>query len=80
MLIPSGPLREKIDSLKKYDAVFLKNINDPDTVIIEQIKKINPKIKIFNTKYKIKNLKNFDLSKRVLNLEVEEFNKLIKII
>ena len=25
-LIPSGPLREKISSLKKYDAVFLKKI------------------------------------------------------
>ena len=82
LLIPSGPLREKIDSLKKYDAVFLKNINDPDTVIIEQIKKINPKIKIFNTKYKIKNLKNFDLSKRYLIFSgignPEDFRSILK--
>ena len=30
------------------------------------IKNINPKIKIFNTYYKINNLKNFDLKKRYL--------------
>ena len=24
LLIPSGPLREKIKSLKKYDAIFFK--------------------------------------------------------
>ena len=28
MLIPSGPLREKIDSLKKYDVVFLNGNNN----------------------------------------------------
>ena len=33
-LIPSGPLREKLNSLKKYDAIFLKNINSNiDTIL-----------------------------------------------
>ena len=27
-LIPAGPLREKLQSLKKYDAIFLKDVFD----------------------------------------------------
>ena len=65
-LIPAGPLREKIDSLKKFDAVFLKNISKPNNKIIRVIKKINPKIKIFNTRYKILNLNNFSLKDKYL--------------
>lgn len=65
-LIPSGPLREKILSLKKYDAVFLKNTVLVDSNIIDIIKKINPKIKIFETKYRILNLNKFNLSDKYL--------------
>ena len=65
-LIPSGPLREDISSLKKFDAVFLKNIKKKNHDIIDTIKTINPKIKIFNSEYKIKNLKKFDLSKNYM--------------
>ena len=63
-LIPSGPLREKIDSLKKYDAVFVKDNNNSN--LIKSIRKIKPKIKIFRTNYKINNLKKFDLKKKYL--------------
>ncbi len=65
-LIPSGPLREKIDSLKKYDVIFLKYINKKDKKIVRLIKQINPKIHIFNAKYKIKNLKKFNLKKKYI--------------
>lgn len=65
-LIPSGPLREKISSLKKYDAVFLKKDREDVNSILEIIKNINPKIKIFNTSYKITNINKFDLSKNYL--------------
>ena len=65
-LIPAGPLREKINSLKKFDAVFLKNISKPNNKIIRIIKKINPKIKIFNTRYKILNFNNFSLKDKYL--------------
>jgi len=65
-LIPSGPLRESLLSIKRFDAVFIKNIKKKNQKIIDVIKKINPKIKIFNTRYKIKNKKNFDLSKKYL--------------
>ena len=55
-IIPSGPLREKLSSLSKYDAVFL-NGNEKDSNKHHQtIYKINPKILIFNSYYKIRNL------------------------
>ncbi len=59
-LIPAGPLREKLSSLKKYDGVFLKNIDDKSSYIINSIAAINSKIKIFITNYKINNLSQFD--------------------
>ena len=62
LLIPSGPLRENLNSLKKYDVVLLKNFNSSMSGIIDQIKNINSQIKIFETYYEISNLKNFDLS------------------
>jgi len=65
-LLPSGPLREKISSLKKYDAVFLKFNGTMDNAIEDTIKKINPNIKIFKTYYKIINIDKFDLSKNYL--------------
>jgi len=65
-LMPSGPLREKLSSLKRFDAVFIKNIEKTNFEIINIIKKINPKIKIFNSKYKIKNLNKFNLSKKYI--------------
>ncbi len=61
-LIPSGPLREKLISLKKYDVVFIKN---PDSNF-EKIKKIlkseNDKIKIYQTYHYPININKFDLN------------------
>jgi tetraacyldisaccharide 4'-kinase len=65
-LIPSGPLREKLGSLKKYDAVFLKNNNNVLDKIIETIKNLNPLIKIFITGYAALSLNKFDLSNKYL--------------
>ncbi len=65
-LIPAGPLREKISSLKKYDVVFLKNVTKKNNKIVNLIKKINPQIKIFNTKYIIKNFNKFNLKKKYI--------------
>ena len=65
-LIPSGPLREKISSLKKYDAVFLKKDGNQLEEIRDTIKKINPNIRIFNSQYKILNINKFDFSKNYL--------------
>jgi tetraacyldisaccharide 4'-kinase len=65
-LIPAGPLREKLSSLKKYDAVFLKVNNRRKENIEELIKKNNPNIKIFNTRYKPINLQKFNSKKKYL--------------
>ncbi len=66
LLIPSGPLREKLNSLKKYDAVFLKNLNDNIDEKINLIRSYNSNIKIFSTNYEIRNLNKFDTSKNYL--------------
>ncbi len=65
-LLPAGPLREKISSIKKYDAIFLKSSKDQHIYIKDIIKKINPKIKIFETSYEISNIENFNLSDNYL--------------
>ena len=66
LLIPSGPLREKLNSLKKYDAVFLKNLNDNIDDKINLIRRYNSNIKVFSTNYEITNLNKFDTSKDYL--------------
>ena len=65
-LIPSGPLREKLTSLEKYDAVFIKFIEEDTNLekIYSKIKKINPKIKIFNSLVQVKDIDKFDLTKK----------------
>ena len=67
-LIPAGPLRENINSLKKYDGVFLKTTDENANLIntISEIKKINSKIEIFNSRVEIKNINKFNLSKEYL--------------
>tara|TARA_B100000282_G_scaffold294829_1_gene272765 strand:- start:1273 stop:2229 length:957 start_codon:yes stop_codon:yes gene_type:complete len=67
-LIPSGPLREKVESLKKYDAVILKNIGENSNLdeIKLTINNIKPDIKIFNSILRIENLKEFNLENKYL--------------
>ena len=65
-LIPSGPLRENLSSLKNYNCVILKNIENNKNELSKKIKKINPDIEIFNSIYKINNVKKFNLKKKYL--------------
>ena len=65
-LIPSGPLRESLRSLKKYDVVFLKDFKETMIDIIDQIKINNKQIKIFETFYEPTNLKNFKITENFL--------------
>jgi tetraacyldisaccharide 4'-kinase len=59
-LIPAGPLREKIESISKYDAIFL-NGNEEDTSDLKLlIKKYNKNIRIFETYYKPININKFN--------------------
>ncbi len=67
-LIPAGPLREKLKSLSKYDCVLIKDSDSDSDIkkITKAIKKINTKIKIFVTNFRIKNLNEFKTSKKYL--------------
>ena len=65
-LIPSGPLREKVDSLKKYDCVFLKGDKTKASIITRYIKKLDKDIKVFNTDFKVVNLKKFKKNNKYL--------------
>ena len=65
-LIPAGPLREKIESLIKYDAVFLNGNTHNTDKVKEFIIKINPKIEIFETNYRPINLNKIDLTRKFL--------------
>ena len=58
-LIPAGPLREKIQSLKKYDAVFVNGNKKNNKNLMRLCKKHNSKIEIFETYYRPTNIKNF---------------------
>ena len=62
LCIPSGPLRENLKSLKKYDAIFL-NGNNENTIEIENtIKNIKPNLRIFKTIYLPSNIETLDLN------------------
>jgi tetraacyldisaccharide 4'-kinase len=63
-LIPAGPLREKVESISKYDAVFI-NGNEIDSTNLKQlIRGYDKNIKIFESHYFPTNItgkKNFEL-------------------
>ena len=55
-VIPAGPLREKLNSIKNYDVALINgNINKESKNFINKIKNINPNIKVFTGKYVPKN-------------------------
>ena len=61
MTIPSGPLRENLETLKNYNHVFINgNLNNLENLKI-QILKINTKINIHVGKYIPLNLNEFNL-------------------
>ena len=59
-LIPAGPLREKVKSVQKYDAVVLNGDPSLNKFIIEKLKEINKNLKIFEISYTISNLEKFN--------------------
>ena len=61
-LIPAGPLREKIESLKKFDVVVINGDPKKNQNISNEIEQINNNINIFETFYKPSNLKEFDIN------------------
>ena len=62
-VIPSGPLREKLNALKRCNYVF---INGNQNLEFEKtINKFNPEIKVFYTQYKLTNLDDI-INRKVL--------------
>ena len=52
LIIPAGPLREKLSSIKNYDIALINgDLNKETKNFINKIKRINSKIKIFTGKY-----------------------------
>ena len=62
MVIPSGPLREKLFSIRNYDFIFLNgNLENLET-IKKEIVKIHSKANIYIGQYKILNIDEINLS------------------
>ena len=65
-LIPSGPLRENLNSLKKYKNVFLNGNNEDLTSIKNILIKKNKDLNILDTEYQPTNLESLNLNQSYL--------------
>ena len=64
LIIPAGPLRESLKSIKDYDIVLINGkITKETRYFIDKIKGINPNIKIFTGRYVPKNYNNLKKKK-----------------
>ena len=61
-LIPAGPLREKINSISKYDMAFINGNEVDNTKLKLLLKSYNANIEIFETNYKAINIKEFNIN------------------
>jgi len=66
LTLPSGPLRESINTLKFYENVFLNGNEESLIAIKDQIKKINPNININSGKYTPLNIAEFEKDQNYL--------------
>ncbi len=66
LLIPAGPLREKITSIIKYDAVFINGNRKDNTNLKSLIKKYNKDIHIFESFYRAINIDKFSISEKYI--------------
>ena len=66
MTIPSGPLRENVSNLKKYDHIFLNGNLENLENLKKQILNINPVISIHFGKYTPINLNEFNIDDKYI--------------
>ena len=66
LTIPAGPLRESVNSIKKYQHVFLNGNLENLENLKEEIYKINPNINIHIGKYKPANIHEFNKEDKYL--------------
>ena len=80
-LIPAGPLREKIESISKFDVVFLNGNEKNNTHIKLLIKKYNANIQIFESNYKAVNINEIDINEKYIIFSgignPESFNQIL---
>tara|TARA_B100000780_G_scaffold95784_1_gene66800 strand:- start:216 stop:1157 length:942 start_codon:yes stop_codon:yes gene_type:complete len=65
-LIPAGPLREKINSVSKYDAAFINGNEKDNSKLKLLLKKYNADIEIFESTYKAINIKELDIDEEYI--------------
>ena len=65
-LIPAGPLREKIESISKYDVAFINGNERDNSKIKFLIKKYNKDIRIFECHYNPININEFNTSDKYI--------------
>lgn len=63
-LIPAGPLRERVESILKYDAVFINGNKSDNTNLRLIIREYNKNIKIFESHYFPTNIDQFNTTER----------------
>ncbi len=66
LTIPSGPLRENLNNLKKYQHVFLNGNHENIEELKKQILEVNSRIEIHIGEYKPVNINDFDINKKYL--------------
>ncbi len=65
-LIPAGPLREKIESISKYDAIFLNGNERNNSNIKSLINEYDKSIPVFESTYKPTNIAQFDTNAKYI--------------
>ena len=65
-LIPAGPLREKINSISKYDVAFLNGHEKNNSKLKLLLKKYNADIQIFESNYRAVNINQFDNNEKYI--------------
>jgi len=66
LLIPAGPLREKVESISKYDAAFINGNTADNSNLKSLIKRYSSEIKIFESHYSPTNFDQFDINERYI--------------
>ena len=66
LLIPAGPLREKINSVSKYDAAFINGNEKDNSKLKSLLKKYNAHIEIFESNYKAININEFGTDEKYI--------------
>jgi len=65
-LIPAGPLREKMQSIIKYDAVFINGSDIDNSDLKSSIREYSENIKIFESHYSPTNIAEFNTNEKYL--------------